>query len=65
MREPNNECARQTIGKQLATVTDHIGGTSVMDLALWDQYGNEEPYPNWPYQVDVEPYDVYGWTDEY
>ena len=36
LREPNNECARQTIGKHLATVTDHIGATSVMDVALFD-----------------------------
>ena len=65
LREPNNICARQTIGKHLATVTDHIGATSVMDLAMWDQYGVEEAHPHWPYQIDVEPYDVYGWTDEY
>lgn len=65
LREPNNECARETIAKKLATVTDHIGGTSVMDLAMFDQYGNEVDYPHWPYQVDVEPYDVFGWTDEY
>ena len=65
VREPNNECARETIGKNLATVTDHIGGTSVMEVAEFDQYGLKEKYPHWPYQVDVEPYDVYGWTDEY
>merc|ERR1711981_1474165 len=65
VREPNNECARETIGKNLATVTDHIGGTSVMEVAEFDQYGNKEKEPHWPYQVDVEPYDVYGWTDEY
>jgi len=65
LREFNNECARQTIAKQLATVTPHIGGTSVMELSQFDEYGYEEPYPHWPYQVDVEPYDVYGWTDEY
>lgn len=65
LRENNNECARATIGKHLSSVTDHFGGTSVMDMALFDEYGNEEEYPNWPYQMDVEPYDVYGWTDEY
>jgi hypothetical protein len=36
-----------------------------MDLALWDQYGNEEKEPHWPYELQVEGYDVYGWTDEY
>lgn len=65
LREPNNMCARETIGKHLATVTDHIGGTSVMDVAQFDQYGNKEEHPHWPYQLDIEAYDVYGWTDEY
>ena len=65
LREPNNECARETIGKNLATVTDHIGGTSVMEVAEFDQYGKPEPQPHWPFQIDFEPYDVYGWTDEY
>lgn len=65
LREPNNICARETIGKKLATVTDHIGGTSVMDVAMFDEYGREEEYPHWPYQLDIEPYDVFGWTDKY
>jgi hypothetical protein len=65
LREPNNKCARETIGKHLSTVTDHIGATSTKEMAEWDQYGNKEENPHWPYQLDVEPYDVYGWTDEY
>mmetsp|Transcript_35266 Transcript_35266/g.43129 ORF Transcript_35266/g.43129 Transcript_35266/m.43129 type:complete len:331 (+) Transcript_35266:183-1175(+) len=65
LREPNNECARRTIGKHLATVTDHIGGTSVMEVAEYDQYGNKEAEPHWPFQIEFEAYDVYGWTDEY
>lgn len=65
LREFNNQCARETIGKQLATVTDHLGATSVMDVADYDQYGNKEEHPHWPFQIEFEPYDVYGWTDEY
>ena len=65
MSEFNNKCARETIGKLLATVTDHPGATSVMDVADFDQYGNKEEHPNWPFQLEFEPYDVYGWTDEY
>ena len=65
LREFNNECARNTIGKHLAGVTDHIGGTSVMELAQFDEYGVKEKEPHWPFQLEVEPYDVYGWTDEY
>lgn len=65
LRESNNQCARETIMKHLATVTDHVGATSVMEVAMFDQYGNEEEYPHWPYQLDIEHYDVFGWTDEY
>jgi hypothetical protein len=36
-----------------------------MELAEFDQYGNKEPEPHWPFQIEVEPYDVYGWTDEF
>ena len=39
LREMSNECARETIGKKLAEVTDHIGATSVMEMAQYDQYG--------------------------
>lgn len=49
LRESNNKCARETIMKHLATVTDHVGATSTKDLAEWDQYGNKEPEPHWPY----------------
>ena len=65
LREFQNQCARETIGKHLATVTDHVGATSVMDIADFDEYGRKEYEPHWPFQVEVEPYDVYGWTDEY
>lgn len=54
-----------SIGKKLATVTDHPGATSVLELARFDQYGNKEPHPHWPYEINIEPYDVYGWTDKY
>ena len=39
LREHNNQCARETIGKHMAGVTDHVGATSVMDMADYDQYG--------------------------
>jgi hypothetical protein len=65
LREMDNECARHTIGKHMNEVTDHIGAMSLMELAQFDQYGNEVYDFNWPFQIDVEPYDVYGWTDEY
>jgi len=65
LREMENECARESIGKHLAEVTDFPGGMSVMELAQFDQYGVEIKDFHWPFQIEVEPYDVYGWTDEY
>jgi len=65
LREMDNDCARETIGKHLAEVSDHTGAMSVMELAEFDQYGRKEEHPNWPFMIEVEPYDVYGWTDAY
>ena len=65
LRESNNNCARETIMKHLSTVTDHVGATSVMEVAEFDEFGVKEEYPHWPYELNIEPYDVYGWTDEY
>ncbi len=65
LREFNNSCARETIGKHLAGVTDHLGATSVMDMADYDENGVKEEEPHWPFQIDFEPYDVFGWTDDY
>lgn len=63
LNEPVNECARQTIGKKLAETTPHIGAMSVMDWSKWDEHGNEEAEPNWPFLLEFEPFDVYNWTD--
>ena len=65
LREPKNKCRRYTIGMHLAAVTDHPGATSVMEVAEFDQDGNKEENPHWPMQLEFEPYDVYGWTDEF
>ena len=35
LNEPLNECARETIGKKLAEVTDHVGAMSVKN---WGEY---------------------------
>jgi len=65
LKEMDNECARETIGKHLNEVTDFTGAMSLMELSQFDQYGNEIIDHHWPFQIDVEPYDVYGWTDKY
>ena len=63
LNEPLNECARETIGKKLAETTDHIGAMSVMNWALHKEDGTAESEPRWPFILEFEPYDMYGWTD--
>ena len=36
-----------------------------MELSQYDEMGAAEEYPNWPFMVELEPYNVYGWTDKY
>jgi len=60
-----NECARETIGKKLAEVTNHIGAMSVQDWSRWTEDGTEEAEPVWPFVLEFVPYDLYGWTDEW
>jgi len=65
LRQSENECTRETLQKWQATATDYVGSYSLMELALYDEQGNEEYEPHWPYMIELEPYDVYGWTDAY
>jgi hypothetical protein len=46
-------------------VSDWPTAVSTKEMSEFDEYGNEEEYPNWPFEMNVIPYDVYGWTDEY
>lgn len=63
LNEPLNECARETIGKKLAETTNHIGAMSVKSWSEYDEAGLPVKYPVYPFQLEFEPYDVYGWTD--
>ncbi len=65
LNEFTNECARQTIGKKLAETTDHIGAMSVLDWAKHTESGLEESDPKHPFILEFEPFDIYGWTDEW
>ena len=65
LNEMENECARETIGKKLAETTDHIGAMSVMNWGRYDEDGVEEAQPKWPFIIEFEPYNVYGWSDNY
>jgi hypothetical protein len=38
---------------------------SVMDWGLYDKHGNEEVDPVWPFRLDFEGINNYGWTDEF
>lgn len=60
LNEPVNECARETIGKKLAETTDHIGAMSVMNWSFWDEQGNPEKEPRWPFLLEFEPFDLYA-----
>lgn len=65
LNEPINECSRQTIGKKLAETTPHIGAMSVMNWGQYTEEGIEESEPLWPFLLEFEPFDVYGWTDSW
>ena len=65
LSEPENNCSRETIGKKLAETTDHIGAMSVQNWALSREDGKTELEPVWPFLIEFEPYDVFGWTDDW
>ena len=38
---------------------------SVQDWSRWREDGKEESDPLWPFILEFEPYDVYGWTEQW
>ena len=42
----------------MATASDHIGKMSVKNLSDYDEHGNKELEPNWPFNVRLVPHDV-------
>ena len=54
---PTNECNLMTSHAKLATVSKHVGNMSVKALSDYDQYGNKELHPNWPFKMRLEPTD--------
>jgi len=65
LAEPENECTRATYAKCLADCTNHIGAMSLMEMSQYAENGDKIEQPHWPFMIDLEPYDVYGWTDAY
>ena len=63
LNEMENHCSRGTIGKKLAEASPHIGAMSVMDWSKHTADGVMELEPKWPFILEFEPYDLYGWTD--
>ena len=53
-----NQCSLMTAQAKLATASDHIGKMSVKNLSDYDEHGNKELEPNWPFNVRLIPHDV-------
>ena len=62
---PDNDCLLMTVSAKLAQVSDHIGNMSVKNLSDYDQYGNKEQNPNWPFMMRLIPNDPCGYRDEW
>ena len=59
----DNTCLLESVGKKQAEATDHTTTMSTMDWAKYDQDGDEVDEPVWPYRIDFEGINNYGWTD--
>lgn len=62
---PEDDCRLMTVSAKLAQASDHIGNMSVKNLSDYDQLGNREPYPNWPFKMRLIPNDVCGMPDHW
>ena len=62
---PENECNLMTSHAKLATVSRHIGNMSVKRLGEFDQFGNREEIPKWPFKMRLSPHDPCGFPDEW
>lgn len=60
---PEDDCRLMTVSAKLAQASDHIGNMSVKNLSDYDQYGNREHNPNWPFKMRLIPNDVCGAPD--
>merc|ERR1712127_200784 len=38
---------------------------SVMNWAFHDEFGQAEREPHWPFILEFEPFDLYGWSDRW
>ena len=54
---PTNRCSLMTSHAKLSQVSKHIGNMSVKNLSDYDQYGNRELSPKWPFMMRLLPRD--------
>ena len=60
-----NDCLNSTIHAKFAQATNHIGNLSVKNLSDYDQYGNREHAPKWPFKMRLVPTDPCKSPDEW
>ena len=62
---PTNECNLMTSHAKLSQVSKHVGNMSLKGLSDYDQYGNHEPNPVWPFRCEFRPRDPCNFPDEW
>lgn len=62
---PENECNLMTSHAKLSQVSKHVGNMSVKGLSDFDQHGNPELNPIWPFRCEFRPQDPCGFSDEW
>lgn len=62
---PDNECNLMTSHAKLSQVSKHMGNMSVKGLSDYDQYGNKEENPVWPFKCEFRPNDPCHAPDEW
>ena len=62
---PTNRCNLETSHAKLAEATKYVGKMSVKGLADYDQNGEPELKPKWPFKMRLLPVDPCGFPDEW
>ena len=62
---PTNECNLMTSHAKLSQVSKHVGNMSVKNVSDYDQYGNRELNPKWPFMMRLLPHDPCQSPDDY
>ncbi len=65
LKEMDNTCVRNTLGKKLSEVSKHIGATSTLEWSQCTTNGDVEEDPHNPFEVLVVPHDIHGWSREF